>query len=188
VTSRVRNPMHVIFIHGPAASGKHTIGSELSQLTKLPLFHNHLAVDAAKALFSFGSPAFNAMRAQIWRTAFREAAAERISFIFTFHPEATVEPPLIDELVESVCEVGGRVHFVALTCAPTTVLRRIGEPSRASFGKLTDAALYRQLESQGAFAFPNLPAALLTINTDEHTADESAQKIEDAVRIANRDG
>jgi len=180
--------MHVIFIHGAAASGKHTIGSRLADLTGLPLFHNHLAVDAAKSLFSFGTPAFNEVRAQIWRTAFREAAAARISFIFTFHPEATVEPSLIDELVGSVHAAGGRVHFVALTCAPTTVLRRLGEPSRTNFGKLTDAALYQQLEGQGAFEFPNLPVPLLTINTDEHIPDDSARMIETAVRNADSVG
>jgi len=60
-----RSGMKVIFIHGPAASGKHTIGSRLAALTGLPLFHNHLAVDAAKSLFEFGSPGFNVMRATI---------------------------------------------------------------------------------------------------------------------------
>lgn len=50
--------MQVIFLHGPAASGKHTIGSALSRLTGLPRFHNHLAVDADLSLFPFGDPSF----------------------------------------------------------------------------------------------------------------------------------
>ena len=57
--------MQVIFIHGPAASGKHTIGAELSRLTGLPLFHNHLAVDTALSLFAFGTPEFKNVRASI---------------------------------------------------------------------------------------------------------------------------
>jgi len=92
--------MYIVFIHGPAASGKHTVGSRLSEITGLPLFHNHLAVDVAKSLFSFGTPSFNKLRAAIWRTAFEEAAASNQSFIFTFHPEASVEPSLIDDLCE----------------------------------------------------------------------------------------
>lgn len=169
--------MQVVFIHGPAASGKFTIGRRLADLTGLPLFHNHLAVDAAKALFEFGTPGFNALRAGIWRSAFAEAARARRSFIFTFHPEASVAPPLIDELVALVQAAGGAVHFVALHCAAETVLERLGEASRARFGKLTDPALYRAIDAQGGFAFPALPRALIDIDTDQVDPDEAAARI-----------
>ena|GEM_PF-3377967 len=49
--------MRVVFIHGPAASGKHTIGSLLSAATGLLLFHNHFAVNLVKTLFEFGREA-----------------------------------------------------------------------------------------------------------------------------------
>jgi len=173
--------MHVIFIHGPAASGKHTIGLELAALTGLPLFHNHLAVDAAKSLFEFGTPGFIALRAAVWRTAFAEAAAAQRSFIFTFHPEASVAPSLIDELVESVQSAGGRVIFVELGCSTDTVLTRLKEKSRTKFGKLTDPVLYQELEKQGAFAFPALPRPLVSIDTDTTAPDEAARRIQRAV-------
>src|SRR4051812_39654934 len=148
--------MQVIFIHGPAASGKHTVGSEVSRLTGLPLFHNHLAVDAALSLFDFGTPGFKNVRAAVWRAAFQEAARSSHSFIFTFHPEASVEPQLIAELVGSVESSGGQVIFVELRCSREVVLGRLGNPSRGKFRKLTDPDLYRVLEEQGAFAFPQL--------------------------------
>ncbi|HEX2061110.1 MAG TPA: shikimate kinase, partial [Thermoanaerobaculia bacterium] len=94
--------MHVIFLHGPPASGKYTIGVRLSELTRLPLFHNHLAVDAATSLFPFGTPSFNRLRAAIWQAAFDEAARSRQSFIFTFNPESTVDPGLIPRLCGSI--------------------------------------------------------------------------------------
>lgn len=179
--------MYVIFIHGPAASGKHTIGSHLSEITGLPLFHNHLAVDVAKSLFTFGTPAFNNVRAAIWRTAFEEAASSNQSFIFTFHPEASVDPSLIEELCESVQRHGGRVHFIELVCSRDRVLQRLGETSRSKFGKLTDAGLYRTLESEGAFNFPSLPAPLLVVNTDELEAATAATRITQAVAACERD-
>src|SRR6185295_11727412 len=101
--------MQVIFIYGPAASGKHTIGSQLSRLTGLPLFHNHLAVDVALSLFDFGTQGFKNVRSAVWRAAFQEAARAGRSFIFTFHPEASVEPALISELVELIESAGGIV-------------------------------------------------------------------------------
>ena len=176
--------MEVIFIHGPAASGKHTIASQLSRLTGLPLFHNHLAVDAALSLFEFGTRGFKNMRSAIWRTAFQEAARFNRSFIFTFHPEASVDPLLITELVESIQSVGGLVIFVELQCARQVVLDRLGNASRANFRKLTDSNLYRILEEQGAFVFPPLPTPLLRIDTSELPPEAAAKQI--ATAMENR--
>ncbi len=173
--------MHVIFIHGPAASGKHTIGSKLSSLTGLPLFHNHLAVDTALSLFEFGTQEFKNVRASIWRTTFQEAARSGRSFIFTFHPEASVEPTLVAELVDLIEAAGGRVLFVELTCAPEAILERLGNPSREKFRKLTDSNLYRRLEEQGAFSYPPLPKPLVRIDTNELTAEAAASRIAQAI-------
>lgn len=169
--------MQVVFIHGPAASGKYTIARRLAALTGLPLFHNHLAVDAARALFDFGTPGFNAMRATIWQSAFAEAARAQRSFIFTFHPEASVAPSLIAELVALVESAGGVVRFVALRCATETVLARLGDASRTQFGKLSDPALYRAIDAQGGFDFPPLPDALVEIDTDASDPDAAARRI-----------
>ena len=176
--------MYVVFIHGPAASGKYTIGSHLSKVTGLPLFHNHLAVDAAKSLFAFGTTSFNKLRSTIWRTAFEEAAASNQSFIFTFHPEASVDPSLIEDLRQSIYRHNGRVHFIELVCSRDSILQRLGEAGRSKFGKLSDAELYRRLESGGAFDFPPLPAPLLVVNSDDLSPVAAAERIAQAVTAA----
>lgn len=176
--------MHVIFLHGPPAAGKYTIGLALSESSGVPLFHNHLAVDTAKSLFDFGTPGFNRMRAAIWRAAFTEAATTGKSFIFTFNPEATVDPALIEELRRIVETRGGRVHFVELACSEATVAARIGNESRWEFRKLTDANLYRQLQSAGAFEFPPLPAALLVIDTERTSVASAVEQIARVVALA----
>lgn len=173
--------VQVIFIHGPAASGKHTIGSLLAARTGLPLFHNHLAVDLTKTLFEFGSAGFVRLRAKIWLAAFAAASAAERSFIFTFHPEATVDPDLIDELAQIVEASGGKVWFVELRAKRETVLRRLGNASRARFGKLMDRDLFEQIEQNGGFEFPPLPAPLLVIETDELEPQAAAAAIEDAL-------
>jgi hypothetical protein len=174
--------MRVVFIHGPAASGKHTIGTLVAQALGIPLFHNHLAVDAALALFEFGSAGFRGMRAAIWSAAFEQAAASGRSFVFTFHPEASVDPALIDALAASVRERGGEVVFVELLCSPAAVLQRLGQPSRHRFGKLTDPVLYRSIEDSGGFAFPPLPAPALRVDTEALTPEQSAAAIVAALR------
>ncbi len=179
--------MHVIFLHGSPASGKHTVGVKLSELIQIPLFHNHLAVDTAKSLFAFGTPAFKRMRATIWRSAFTEAAKADQSFIFTFNPESTVDPALICELHSTVESAGGRVHYIHLVCSRESMLDRMDNASRARFGKLTDPGLFQAIESQGGFDFPSLPEALLVVDTDSHDPDAAAALIAKAVGAARSD-
>jgi hypothetical protein len=175
--------MHVVFIHGPCAAGKHTIGAQLSALTGLPLFHNHLAVDAAMAVFPFGTSSFNNVRAAVWRTTFAEAAATGRSFIFTFAPDATVEPSLVNEMTGSVEKRGGRVFYVELRCSADTIIRRLGDASRVRFRKLTDTALYKTIDGQGGFAFPPFPAPLICLDTDHIGPAEAAERIAHALSM-----
>lgn len=178
--------MQVVFIYGPAASGKYTIAKQLSQLTSLPLFHNHLAVDTAASLFEFGSPGFCRLRAGIWREAFTVAADERQSFIFTFHPEASVDRGLIDELTGRIEGRGGDVLFIELTCSRETILARLNQDSRRQFGKLTDAGLFQQIEAEGGFEFPAMPKPELRINTEKMEPIVAAKHIADAVYARRR--
>ena len=140
--------MDVLFVHGPAAAGKHTIGTLLSTLVDMPLFHNHLVVDAVSALFDFGTEPFIQLREAMWLAAFEVAADASRSFIFTFNPEATVEADLIERLDAIVTARGGRVLYVELTCSDEAVAARINSPSRAQFGKLLDADAYVTLKSR----------------------------------------
>lgn len=169
--------MFVVFLHGRAASGKLTVGKELSALTALPLFHNHLTVDLALSLFEFGSAPFRQLRDEVWLAAFTVAAKAGRSFIFTFHPEATVTPESIERLVRVVEAEGGAVHFVSLECREEEVERRIGNASRAAFGKLTSVEQYRQLRDAGKFVFPPLPAPIVSVRTDELEPKEAARRI-----------
>jgi hypothetical protein len=179
--------MRVIFLHGPPAVGKYTIGVRLSELTKLPLFHNHLAVDAAMSLFAFGTPEFSRLRAAIWRAAFEEASKAHQSFIFTFSPEASVAPGLIAELCATIQSGGGKVHFVQLACSRETILARMGDAGRAKFGKLTDPELFKAVEARGAFNFPALPRSTVVVDTDQYDAETAARIITDAVGVSQGD-
>jgi hypothetical protein len=169
--------MFCVFIHGPAAAGKLTVANALRARSGLPVFHNHLAVDAALSLFAFGSPGFVRLRENIWLAAFREAAERKQSFIFTFSPEASVPPAFIGAAVDVIKNAGGQVLFVSLTCSEATIEERIEATNRSAFRKLTSLAEYRQLREAHAFAFPSLPADI-TIATDEVSPADAAERIQ----------
>ena len=50
--------MKLIYLHGPPAAGKYTIAKALETKIGARIFHNHLTIDVAKAIFDFGTPAF----------------------------------------------------------------------------------------------------------------------------------
>jgi hypothetical protein len=171
--------MHLIFLHGPAASGKLTVARELAKLTGLPLFHNHLVVDTVASLFPFGSAPFVRLREETWLAHFREAAEADHSLIFTFAPERTVRPEFIAQTIETVESRGGQVVFVALICAQDELERRIEAPSRAQFGKLASKAFFIELLGSGAFDFPPLPDSGLTLDTGRLAPEATAAQIRD---------
>jgi chloramphenicol 3-O-phosphotransferase len=168
--------MKLIFLHGPAAAGKLTVGRALQDLTGFRLFHNHLVVDTLLSVFPFGTPSFVALREQIWLSVFQAAAKDGISTIFTFAPEATVNPIFIDKAVSTLQNAGGEVCFVKLDCPIDVIEQRLENASRAQFFKLKSVAVFRELREKGAEEFPELPAGL-TIDTSTMQPGESARRI-----------
>jgi hypothetical protein len=169
--------MKLVFIHGPAASGKLTIARQLGTLTGFAVFHNHLVVDAVASVFPFGSEAFIRLREQFWCATFREAAAAHRSLIFTFAPEATVAPDFPARTRELVETAGGQVIFIRLTVSIEEQERRIGNTGRAEFGKLRSLSLLRQLRSQFAACEATMPPSALTIDTGAMTPDAASRRI-----------
>lgn len=43
--------MKLVLLHGPPAVGKLTVAKELSKLTGIPLFHNHLTRDMVEGIY-----------------------------------------------------------------------------------------------------------------------------------------
>ena len=169
--------MKLIFIHGPAASGKLTVGRELSKLTGLSLFHNHLVVDALLEKLRFGEPEFVRLREAMWMAGFETAARAGQSLIFTFAPEPTVEPDFPARVVTLIGETGGEVKFVRLTLSEAEQDRRIANASRSEFRKLTSLEMLRQLRPAFRESEAAMPPADLVIDTEEMTPDKAARRI-----------
>ncbi len=170
--------MKLLFLHGPPAVGKLTIAREIAALTGWRLFHNHLTVNLALAVYDFGTPGFIALREQIWLLTFRRALADKFpGLIFTFNPENSVPQSFIDTLFAEVAAAGGEVIPVALTAPEAEIERRMGDDSRVQNGKLTNLALYRQLRAAGVFATPIIPPARLSFDTSQRSPTSIAEEV-----------
>jgi hypothetical protein len=173
--------MQLIFLYGPAASGKLTVARHLAQLTGHALFHNHLIVDAVGAVFPFGSPAFVRLRERFWIDTFAEAVRERRSLIFTFAPEDTVTPDFLPNVISTVEAAGGKVRFVRLTISDEEQERRISNLDRAQYGKLVSLELLRELRPMFKAAEAAMPGPVIAIDTGAMSPESAAKLIADAL-------
>lgn len=163
----------LLFLHGPPAAGKYSIARRVADATGLPLFHNHLIVDAVHAVFPFGSPAFVRLREAFWLETLAAAAGEGRSLIFTFQPEPSVSPgfPLAAAALFDHC------LFVRLQLDLPQQLARIANADRARFGKLRDPGLLARLHAEFAAAEAAMPPAQLSIDTAGTSIEDAAARI-----------
>lgn len=178
--------MRLVFLYGPVASGKLTIARLVAERAGLPLFHNHLIVDAVAAVFPFGSKEFVALRERFWVETISMAAQAGQSLIFTFAPEPTVArdfPERVSRLVEAA---GGDVIHVALEVTEDEQERRLVDPNRAAFGKLRSTEILRNLRTSMAACMQAMPAPAIRVDTSTTTPAEAADAILEAIRRFER--
>lgn len=112
--------MPLIFIIGPPASGKMTIGQELERRTGYKLFHNHIAIEVVAPYFSYGTSQGRSLVGQIRRAFFDAFAADTENgYIFTF-VWAFGEPgerEFIEGVAEQFRSAGHQIFWVELETA-----------------------------------------------------------------------
>ena len=117
----------LVFILGPPAVGKMTVGRELSALTGFPLFHNHLSIEAVLPVFDFGTAEFNRLVMGFREHMLTEVADSDLpGLIFTF--VWAFDVPADRDYVEKLSAIfgsrGGRVIFAELGADQSTRLAR----------------------------------------------------------------
>jgi len=175
--------MKLVFIWGGPASGKLTIARELERLTGLPVFHNHLVVDALLERLPFGAPEFVRLREAMWMAGFETAISAGQSLIFTFQPEPTVEPGFAGRVVDLVSAGGGEARFARILVSQDEQERRIANDSRREFGKLVSRDLLRDLRDSFLASEQEMPAADLVIDSDLDDPETAARRMAAAFNL-----
>jgi chloramphenicol 3-O-phosphotransferase len=176
-----QTPATLIYVYGPPASGKLTVASLLSELTGIPLFHNHLTVNALRQVFAFGSPPFVEAGQTMRRGVFEAAARAGISLIFTNNSAwSGPDPrPRFEEAAEAARAImaghGGRTVFVRLTASQSALEERVANDSRRAHEKLVDVVRLRELLAD--FDASPLHPGDLVIDTAQSSPAESARTI-----------
>ena len=170
-------PMKLIYLHGPPAAGKYTIAKELEAKIGARVFHNHLTIDVAKAIFNFDTAAFwelvYTLRLQCITTAAQQAAGV---VIYTSCYSRPHDLPFFEKLEQVVLSAGSELLPVYLQCAVAELERRVTNPSRIQMGKIQSTERLQQALNQWDHsAVPR--ETCLTVVTGGKTPAECADEI-----------
>jgi hypothetical protein len=122
-----RKIVKFVVIFGPPAVGKMSVGHELSKLTGLRLFHNHMTIELVLNFFDFGEPQFQTLVSEFRQRVFEEVAASDLpGLIFTY--VWALDHDSDRKFVEQSCGIfrdkGADVYFVELEAGLEERLRR----------------------------------------------------------------
>lgn len=117
----------LIFIIGPQAVGKMTVGQELSRATGFKFMHNHQTIDLLLPLFDFGTPSFQRLLFDFRMSIFEEvAASDLVGFIFSCVSDfdSVLDRGQTECFIAPFVRRGRRVLFVELAASLETRLER----------------------------------------------------------------
>lgn len=142
--------MKLIFIYGPPASGKTTVGRAIARRTGFSFFFNHATVPAARAVFPHRHDpryeiAYSDLLKELRYAGIKAAVQADIDIIFTLAYSGSVDNAFIASIVNVVEDHGGTVQFIQLDAPDNVLFERVGHPDRELLGKVTDAGRLQDL-------------------------------------------
>ena len=117
----------LVFIVGPPAVGKMTVGMELARRTGLKLFHNHQTIDLVLQFFAHGTPPFHRLVGEFRRRILEEVAGSDLPgliFTYVWAFDDRSDGAVVEEYASIFHANGGRVVIVELQATQAERLRR----------------------------------------------------------------
>lgn len=175
--------MKLVILYGPPAVGKLTVAKKVAEKTGYVLFHNHLAADLAASLHPFGTPAYADFVADIRTMYLNHAFRSRIpGIIMTLvygieTHEGKNDDKFIRRIIRKAKTHRVPVFFVRLTCDESTLMRRVGRPSRGALKKLRRPKILQRILRTKSVRCEIPAVRSLTIDTKTASPGSAAEKI-----------
>ncbi|NGX52936.1 MAG: hypothetical protein KR126chlam5_01243 [Candidatus Anoxychlamydiales bacterium] len=116
-----------LIIFGPHAVGKMTVGQDLSKITDLKLFHNHMIMEPLLSMFDFYDPHFRKLVQSIRCLVFEEIAnsdLRGVVFTFNWNFNSQNSKESVDLWSQIFKKEGGKVYVVELVADLDVRLKR----------------------------------------------------------------
>ncbi len=183
--------MKLVIIFGPGSVGKMTVGQELTKITGLKLFHNHMTIEIVLELFgTFKTEAIGRHRDVIFEE-FVKTDQEGLIFTFMWALDFEEEWLFIKKYHDLFESHGGEVFYVELEASQDERLKRNVTPNRLAHKKskrdteisrqriLREDAKYRLNSYDGEMPFKNY----IKINNEHLSPEEVALKIKETFKF-----
>ncbi|MBR7836034.1 hypothetical protein KDL01_22350 [Actinospica durhamensis] len=123
----------LLFVIGPPAVGKMTVGAEIARRTGYRLLHNHMTIEPLLRLFPYDSPQFARLNVEFRIRILEEAADSDLpglvfSYLWAFdEPEDAVA---VEQYARPFRDRGARIRYLELAAEQATRLHRNVQDSR----------------------------------------------------------
>jgi hypothetical protein len=178
--------MHVVILYGPPAVGKLTVAQHLSLLTGYSILHNHLLIDLAIAVYGRGTETSRKLSKHIRKVIIEDTHTRGLPGLILTLVHSQARETYIKTLVADVRSIGATAQLVHLSADQTSLERRVLEPSRLQFDKLTTVDGLRQKLAELKTPFAVIEGSL-SINTDALSASEAATVIRHHLNLSIED-
>jgi len=132
----------IIVLYGIPGVGKLTVARKLHEISKLPLFHNHLSKDLVDSVFK--SSKRMDLIDEIRFSFFKTASEQNLGLIFTFVYAKDVDDDFMNEIFNIAKSNNAPLFFIQLTCKESVLKNRLANESRNKYNKLRDFNLLQE--------------------------------------------
>ena len=186
--------MHFIVIFGPPAVGKMSVGDEITKLTNIPVFHNHLSIEPVIRFFPFGSEPFVRLVDSFRLNMMHEVAQSELPgliFTFVWSLQEESDTNFLLELCKIFDDVDADISFVELKAdldvrliRNKTEKRLLEKPSKRNVAlserRLLENETEHQMNSDGSIP---LGYRHIVIDNSHGTAEDVANEIVNVLSI-----
>lgn len=125
--------MKLVFIFGPQAVGKMTVGQKLAEQTGFKLFHNHMTLELLAPIFGFTEDTWrlsDLFRYEIFKSvaANNELTGLIFTYVWAFNEES--DWAFVDKICQIFKEENAEVYFVELEADLNERIARNKTPNR----------------------------------------------------------
>lgn len=127
------DPPTLLFVFGPPAVGKMTVGSEICRRTGYKLLHNHLTIEPLLRLFPYDSPQFARLNDEFRTRILQEVAQSDLPglvFSVVWNFDVLEDAVAVERYAQPFRERGSRVLFLELAATQQVRLHRNVQDSR----------------------------------------------------------
>lgn len=180
--------LKVILIFGPQAVGKMSIGEKIAEVTELPLFHNHVTLDAIWPYIEWNDTTFELaeqLRFGIFKYISEDAHHKGIIFTFVWSFDNQKDWAYIEKIKSLFSQDDQEVYFIELAADLEERLRRnktenrlMKKPSKRDI-KFSEYELLASVEKDRLNSKPHeiKEERYLKLDTTDLNIEESSQVI-----------